>query len=182
MSGVKINPDELEFVRTVGIGSCGEVFEALWKGTRVAVKKVFKSTWLAPPLFKSADFPGLSIDTFFMLGMLHSDSLKEFKAETHILRRLRHPNVVLFMGTCTINKNEMCIVTEFMARGSLHDVLVNLSIDLNWDLILKMVWPLAMGKRLALQFLITQGYRCGTRHELPSHILASNHTQRPEII
>jgi len=43
-SGVKITPDELQFVRTVGTGSCGEVFEALWKGTRVAVKKVFKST------------------------------------------------------------------------------------------------------------------------------------------
>jgi serine/threonine protein kinase len=43
-------------------------------------------------------------------GILENDALKEFKAETHILRRLRHPNVILFMGTCT-QKREMCIVT-----------------------------------------------------------------------
>ena len=121
-------------MRTVGTGSCGEVFEALWKGTRVAVKKVFKST--------HSFFEDYLINSFFFLlfvGMLHSDSLKEFKAETTILRRLRHPNVVLFMGTCTMGRKEMCIVTEFMARGSLHEVLVDDKVDLGWDLLLKMV-------------------------------------------
>jgi len=71
--------------------------------------------------------------------MLQESLLKEFKAETTILRRLRHPNVVLFMGTCTMGRKEMCIVTEFMARGSLHEVLVDDKVDLGWDLLLKMV-------------------------------------------
>ena len=80
------------------------------------------------------------INSFFLfVGMLQESLLKEFKAETTILRRLRHPNVVLFMGTCTMGRKEMCIVTEFMARGSLHEVLVDDKVDLGWDLLLKMV-------------------------------------------
>lgn len=103
-------------------------------------------------------------------GILVNDALKEFKAETHILRRLRHPNVILFMGTCT-QKREMCIVTgttlsppspigpsvdlttaaslcrvrvrlrlpEFMSRGSLNLLLKDESVELGWDLIVKIV-------------------------------------------
>jgi hypothetical protein len=100
-------------------------------------------------------------------GILENDLLKEFKAETHILRRLRHPNVILFMGTCT-QKREMCIVTgtprspslawlvvgrshtavrgggrthhtEFMSRGSLNNLLKDETVELGWELIIKIV-------------------------------------------
>ncbi len=37
-SAVLIAPSELKYIRTIGTGSCGEVYEANWKGTRVAVK------------------------------------------------------------------------------------------------------------------------------------------------
>src|SRR5262249_35441488 len=112
-AGVKIDYKELNFLRRIGLGSCGEVFEATWRGTRVAAKKVFR-------------------------GLLHGDSLKEFKSETHFLRQLRHPNVILFMGTCR-QKGEMCIVTEFMSRGSLKDVLLDDKADLSWERIIKIV-------------------------------------------
>eukprot|EP01087_Luapelamoeba_hula_P007953 TRINITY_DN1967_c0_g1_i1.p1 TRINITY_DN1967_c0_g1~~TRINITY_DN1967_c0_g1_i1.p1 ORF type:complete len:883 (+),score=141.90 TRINITY_DN1967_c0_g1_i1:59-2707(+) len=120
LGGVRINPKDLHFLQTVGIGSCGEVHQATWCGTSVAVKKVFR-------------------------GMLTGDSLKEFKTETQILRRLRHPNVVLFMGTCKTEIGELCIVTEFMPRGNLHDVLATETIEISWDLTLKMATDIAQG-------------------------------------
>jgi len=35
---------------------------------------------------------------------------------------LRHPNLLLFMGAC-MEPGKICIVTEFMSRGSLHDLI-----------------------------------------------------------
>ncbi len=40
--------------------------------------------------------------------------------QVNILASIRHPNIVLFMGMCL---EPPCLVTEFCARGSLHDVL-----------------------------------------------------------
>jgi len=50
------------------------------------------------------------------------DVLSEFKNEVAILGRLRHPNVMLFMGACTDSQN-LCIVTEFLEGGSVGDLL-----------------------------------------------------------
>ena len=34
---------------------------------------------------------------------------------------LRHPNLVLFLGACTVGNEPLVIVSEFMAGGSLED-------------------------------------------------------------
>ncbi|GBG76482.1 hypothetical protein CBR_g22230 [Chara braunii] len=81
----------------IGIGSYGEVYKADWHGSEVAVKK-----------FLEQDITG--------------DALEEFKSEVAIMKRLRHPNVVLFMGAVTKPPN-MSIVTEFLHRGSLYRLL-----------------------------------------------------------
>ena len=60
-SMIMVNPGDIKFIRTIGYGTCGEVSEAMWKGTRVAVKRIFRS-------------------------LLHSDALKEFQAEADILK------------------------------------------------------------------------------------------------
>ncbi|VAI49406.1 unnamed protein product [Triticum turgidum subsp. durum] len=54
----------------------------------------------------------------FLQQDISSDALDEFKAEVRIMKRLRHPNVVLFMGAITRVPN-LSIVTEFLPRGSL---------------------------------------------------------------
>ncbi|KAK8463117.1 hypothetical protein SEVIR_1G323600v4 [Setaria viridis] len=75
------------------IGSFGEVYRGEWHGTEVAVKK-------------------------FLQQDLSGDALEEFRTEVRIMKRLRHPNVVLFMGAITRVPN-LSIVTEFLPRGSL---------------------------------------------------------------
>ncbi|WCJ43994.1 Protein kinase superfamily protein [Euphorbia peplus] len=89
--------EDLDLGERIGLGSYGEVYHADWNGTEVAVKK-----------FLDQDFSGAA--------------LAEFKREVRIMRRLRHPNVVLFMGAVTRPPN-LSIITEFLPRGSLYRIL-----------------------------------------------------------
>lgn len=45
-----------------------------------------------------------------------------FDREIQILASIRHPNVVNFIGCCNIPPN-LCLVTEYCARGSLDRLL-----------------------------------------------------------
>nr|XP_043614614.1 serine/threonine-protein kinase EDR1 [Erigeron canadensis] len=89
--------EDLVIGERIGLGSYGEVYHADWNGTEVAVKK-----------FLDQDFSGAA--------------LAEFKREVRIMQRLRHPNVVLFMGAVTRPPN-LSIITEFLPRGSLYRII-----------------------------------------------------------
>ncbi|XWS42468.1 hypothetical protein CRYUN_Cryun16bG0016400 [Craigia yunnanensis] len=97
VSECEIPWEDLDIGERIGLGSYGEVYHADWNGTEVAVKK-----------FLDQDFSGAA--------------LAEFKREVRIMRRLRHPNVVLFMGAVTRPPN-LSIITEFLPRGSLYKIL-----------------------------------------------------------
>ncbi|KAL0429538.1 UNVERIFIED_CONTAM: putative serine/threonine-protein kinase SIS8 [Sesamum radiatum] len=86
--------EDITLGERIGLGSYGEVYRGDWHGTEVAVKK-----------FLDQDITG--------------ESLEEFKSEVRIMKRVRHPNVVLFMGAITRPPN-LSIVTEFLPRGSLY--------------------------------------------------------------
>ncbi|XP_026380797.1 probable serine/threonine-protein kinase SIS8 isoform X1 [Papaver somniferum] len=86
--------EDMALGERIGLGSYGEVYRGDWHGTEVAVKK-----------FLDQDISG--------------DALEEFRSEVRIMKRLRHPNVVLFMGAVTRAPN-LSIVTEFLPRGSLY--------------------------------------------------------------
>ncbi|KAJ4961528.1 hypothetical protein NE237_021438 [Protea cynaroides] len=90
----EIQWEEITLGERIGFGSYGEVYHGEWHGTEVAVKK-----------FLDQDLSG--------------DALEEFRSEVRIMKRLRHPNVVLFMGAVTRAPN-LSIVTEFLPRGSLY--------------------------------------------------------------
>ncbi|KAF2304346.1 hypothetical protein GH714_030305 [Hevea brasiliensis] len=89
--------EDLQIGERIGIGSYGEVYHADWNGTEVAVKK-----------FLDQDLSG--------------DALVQFKCEAEIMLRLRHPNVVLFMGAVACPPH-LSILTEFLPRGSLYRLL-----------------------------------------------------------
>jgi serine/threonine protein kinase len=79
--------------------------------------------------------------------------VESFKEEARVMSHLRHPNVVLFMAACT-KPPRMCIVMEFMALGSLFDLLHNeLIADLPMALKVKLVYQAAKG----MQFLHSSG-------------------------
>ncbi|CAE5956910.1 unnamed protein product [Arabidopsis arenosa] len=111
--------NDLVIGERIGLGSYGEVYHADWHGTEVAVKK-----------FLDQDFSGAA--------------LAEFRSEVRIMRRLRHPNVVFFLGAVTRPPN-LSIVTEFLPRGSLYRILHRPKSHIDERRRIKMALDVAMG-------------------------------------
>ncbi|KAJ1415762.1 Serine-threonine/tyrosine-protein kinase, catalytic domain [Sesbania bispinosa] len=88
-----IDFSELTVGTRVGIGFFGEVFRGIWNGTDVAIK-------------------------VFLEQDLTAENMEDFCNEISILSRLRHPNVILFLGACT-KPPRLSMVTEYMEMGSL---------------------------------------------------------------
>ncbi|XXG64703.1 hypothetical protein AAC387_Pa05g2584 [Persea americana] len=88
---------DLVLKERIGAGSFGTVHRADWHGSEVAVK-----------ILMEQDF--------------HAVHFQEFLREVAIMKRMRHPNIVLFMGAVTRPPN-LSIVTEYLSRGSLYRLL-----------------------------------------------------------
>ncbi|KAJ6690576.1 hypothetical protein OIU85_006794 [Salix viminalis] len=89
--------DELLLKNKIGSGSFGTVYHADWRGSDVAVK-----------ILEEQEF--------------HAERFEEFLSEVAIMKRLRHPNIVLFMGAVNQPPN-LSIVMEYLSRGSLNKLL-----------------------------------------------------------
>ncbi|ONK59434.1 uncharacterized protein A4U43_C08F6390 [Asparagus officinalis] len=88
---------EMVLKEKIGAGSFGTVHRADWNGSDVAVK-----------ILMEQDF--------------HQERFNEFLREVAIMKSLRHPNIVLYMGAVTQPPN-LSIVTEYLSRGSLYRLL-----------------------------------------------------------
>ncbi|GKV17157.1 hypothetical protein SLEP1_g27693 [Rubroshorea leprosula] len=116
-----IDFSELTVGTRVGIGFFGEVFRGIWNGTDVAIK-------------------------VFLEQDLTTENMKDFCNEISILSRLRHPNVILFLGACT-KPPRLSMITEYMEMGSLY-YLIHLSGQkkkLSWRRRLKMLRDICRG-------------------------------------
>ncbi|OMO79446.1 hypothetical protein CCACVL1_13675 [Corchorus capsularis] len=58
----------------------------------------------------------------YFAGEYKESTLQDYKKEIDIMRKLRHPNVLLFMGA-VYSQERLAIVTEFLPRGSLFKTL-----------------------------------------------------------
>ncbi|XP_059074589.1 uncharacterized protein LOC131068894 isoform X4 [Cryptomeria japonica] len=92
-----IDSSELKTGARVGIGSFGEVFRGVWRGTEVAIKILLEQD-------------------------LTVENVEDFCNEISVLSRLRHPNVILFLGACT-TPPRLSMVTEYMHMGSLYHLI-----------------------------------------------------------
>ncbi|XP_077240763.1 uncharacterized protein LOC143881537 [Tasmannia lanceolata] len=82
-----------DFDVVIGVGGFGIVFKGVFDGRTVAVKR---------------------------LNISSQQGFHEFQAEIKILSRLRHRNLVSLIGYCE-EKDEMILVYEYMAHGSLRE-------------------------------------------------------------
>jgi hypothetical protein len=103
--------EEMKLVRRVGKGGFGEVYEYYWGGISLAVKKL------------SAD--------------LSPKNISLFKQEAELMSKMRHPNILLYISSSLVPPN-LYIVTEYMPRGSLFDVLHDTKIPLSWYIRVRM--------------------------------------------
>ncbi|KAL1106377.1 hypothetical protein V6Z11_D04G199600 [Gossypium hirsutum] len=93
----EIDPRQLKFETKVASGSYGDLYKGTYCSQEVAIKV------LKPE-------------------RINTDLQKEFAHEVFIMRKVRHKNVVQFIGACTKPPN-LYIVTEFMSGGSVYDYL-----------------------------------------------------------
>ncbi len=108
----------------IGEGTFGTVSKGLLWGQEIAIKFLNNK--------KSTD----------------EKDVKSFKQEVKIMRSLRHPNIVEFLGVVTDTEGNLCIVTEFLGRGSLEGILAkkrSLNKKIKFHTVLKYSLDIARG-------------------------------------
>ncbi|MED6149313.1 hypothetical protein PIB30_061230 [Stylosanthes scabra] len=102
----EIHWEDLQLREEIGQGSYAVVYHGIWNGSDVAVKVYFGNGYT-------------------------EETLHDYKKEIDIMKRLRHPNVLLFMGA-VYSQERLAIVTELLPRGSLFKILhkTNQSLDI----------------------------------------------------
>eukprot|EP01087_Luapelamoeba_hula_P016065 TRINITY_DN4902_c0_g1_i1.p1 TRINITY_DN4902_c0_g1~~TRINITY_DN4902_c0_g1_i1.p1 ORF type:complete len:552 (-),score=55.30 TRINITY_DN4902_c0_g1_i1:119-1603(-) len=117
--------EEMLLGKRIGKGSYGEVYLGTWRGTEVAIKKL----------------------PYYFADMEDNEQQKQFVEsfilETELMTHLRHPNVICLYAAFT--DPELCMVMEYMPRGSLYSILHNKSIDLTWELLKQIMIDSAKG-------------------------------------
>ncbi|KAF3451361.1 hypothetical protein FNV43_RR07456 [Rhamnella rubrinervis] len=90
----EIDSKELDFTNSVEIDK-GTFRMASWRGIQVAVKKLGEEV------------------------LVDEDKVRAFRDELALLQKIRHPNVVQFLGAVT-QSSPMMIVTEYLPKGDLR--------------------------------------------------------------
>ncbi|CAI9093956.1 OLC1v1029580C1 [Oldenlandia corymbosa var. corymbosa] len=115
----EINWEDLQLCEEVGQGSFAVVYHGIWNGSDVAVK-----------VYHGTEY--------------NEETLLGYSQELDIMRRLRHPNVLLFMGAVCSNER-LALVTEFLPRGSLYKAMHRSNQHLDTKRRLKMALDVARG-------------------------------------
>jgi len=106
----------IDLRRDIAGGASGKVSLGTWRGVSVAVKRLYMH--------------------------LEEEGRQAFIKEVAVHKSLRHPNVVLLLGVCT---NPLCMVLEFMERGSLFACLQEKETELPWPLRLRFAIDVVRG-------------------------------------
>ena len=114
-----IDASEIKFGRRLGAGAYGEVYEAEWRRSRVAVKRLLT------------------------ISPLEEKAIREFFAEMDILSNARHDHIVRFLGGC-VQPDNLCILFEFCPQ-SLYDLLRKAPKPLELKQVLTIARQVALG-------------------------------------
>jgi len=119
----RVDFSEVKKSKLIGKGRFGKVYKGVWREKEVAVKVLIEKK------------------------ELKASVIGEFVSEVSIMCDLRHPNVLLFIGAC-VDPPNLAIITEFMAHGSLWDVLHRPKPDeylVQWNNRIKLAIDVALG-------------------------------------
>jgi len=112
--------EKIKFTGNLGVGSSSSVHKAMYEGEEVAVKKIFRG------------------------GEQGKELEKLFWKETSIMKKIRHPKIVLFMGVARTD-DYYYIMTEYMSKRSLDLVLKDQTILLDTRTRLRIAIDIAKG-------------------------------------
>uniref|UniRef100_A0A6A7FQF2 Tyrosine-protein kinase n=1 Tax=Hirondellea gigas TaxID=1518452 RepID=A0A6A7FQF2_9CRUS len=113
----EIERSSLKFVRKLGHGQFGEVWEGLWNNTTPVAIKTLKPGTMDP---------------------------KDFLAEAQIMKKLRHSKLIQLYAVCTLEE-PIYIITELMKNGSLLEFLQGKGKTLKLPVLIDMSAQIAAG-------------------------------------
>lgn len=99
-----INYEDLDFGKEIGKGGFGSVYEGEYFGTPVAIKKIVEED---------------------------PDGLLYLEREVNVLKGMRHPNIVQFIGIA-VHEGALFIITEYVDNGNLRKFLKDTKISMPW--------------------------------------------------
>ena len=126
-ANLRVDFSELEMIDNIGSGAFGEIYKARWRGTLVAAKciksaKIVKEWRDDHPLTPSERPEKLpKEDSSSISATERKMALHDFRQETIILRKLRHPNICMLLAY-SITEDFEVMISELM-KCSLLDVL-----------------------------------------------------------
>lgn len=94
---IHVRESDIEWGAKIGQGSFGKVYKGRLWGQEVALKVM-------------------------RTDKMSKSDIEDFEMESELLKKLRHPNIVQFLGSCT-SEGSLCIITEYLHGGSLEDLL-----------------------------------------------------------
>ena len=172
-----IKPDELTYddpVVELGSGAFGKVVRGYYRGTAVAIKRAVHHRGMVSSA-QSTEGSMISVDSAEQGGMRSgtgitsadghrsgthtggrtglgsgtsstaSKARDSFKVEMRTLANLRHPCITTIMGA--VLDKELLLVTEYMSRGSLRDLLSNPNFPLDPEMSLPLIRDILSGMR-----------------------------------
>ncbi|XP_058836845.1 uncharacterized protein LOC131693215 [Topomyia yanbarensis] len=113
----EIDRTSLKFVRKLGSGQFGDVWEGLWNNTTPVAIKTLKSGTMDP---------------------------KDFLAEAQIMKKLKHTKLIQLYAVCTLEE-PIYIITELMKHGSLLEFLQGKGRNLKLQQLIDMAAQIAAG-------------------------------------
>ena len=123
LTGVwQIQEEEISEMSLVGVGGYGQVYQAKYRDMMVAMKM------LHIPFIKNSD-------------------MLEFEREIKFMQTVRHPNIVLFLGAGQTKEGRPFIISEFVANGSLRNLLDDVSQEIEDKRKLKFALDVARGMK-----------------------------------
>ncbi|CAB4061621.1 FRK [Lepeophtheirus salmonis] len=113
----EIDRNSLKFIRKLGHGQFGEVWEGLWNNTTPVAIKSLKQGTMDP---------------------------RDFLTEAQIMKKLRHPKLIQLYAVCTLEE-PIYIITELMKWGSLLEYLQGKGRTLKLPQLIDMAAQIASG-------------------------------------
>ncbi|KAL3758964.1 hypothetical protein ACHAWU_003035 [Discostella pseudostelligera] len=120
---------ELEMIERIGSGAFGEIYKCRWRGILVAAKCIkaskIQKEWLLKNRtgMSSKDRRANRLDAIKQTAITDEEkqlALEDFRKETSILRRLRHPNIVMMLAYS--HSDDVEVMISEICKCSLLDI------------------------------------------------------------
>lgn len=116
----QVGDDDIVLEEQIGSGSFADVYRGRWLGTTVAIKR------------------------FLLNSDSQDDVMTDFVKEASIMNRLRHPNIVQYLGA-TVKHPHLYLMTEYCELGNLQGIIRDQSIKLSLAKTIKLAIDAARG-------------------------------------